>query len=94
MTLKVDISQLADIANQNNVAGADEAIEALEKVADELAQKVAHHFRIISLGSDHQPVEFGGLLVSFGPGHVHQQCPKAIHEADPDGDWGVVPTQR
>jgi len=87
MTLKVDVSQMADIAIQNKIAGAGEAIKAIEDAADALAERIAMHFDIQSMGSEHQPVEFGGLLASFGPKNPGQACPTPIGEADPDGDW-------
>lgn len=87
MTLKIDVSQLADIAKQNDVAGAEDSIEAIEKAVDTLASKVAEHFKIQSFSSEHQPVEFGGLLVAFGPAFEGQNCPDPISEADPSGDW-------
>lgn len=87
MTLKVDVSQLADIALATDIKGADRAIEQIEKAVDLLAKMVADHYQIQALPAEHMSVEFGGLLVAFGPGEQEQKCPDAIREADPEGDW-------
>lgn len=87
MTLKVDASQLADIAIEAKIKGAGEAIERIAMAMDELAELVARHYQIHSYPAQHMSVEFGGLLIGFGPSLDSQECPRPIREADPDGDW-------
>jgi hypothetical protein len=87
MTLKVDVSQLADIALAANIDGADEAIECIAMATDKLARMVADHYKIRSYPAEHMSVEFGGLLVAFGPTSDEQESPVLIRAADPDGDW-------
>jgi hypothetical protein len=87
MTLKVDVSQLADIAIAAEIYGASEAIERIALAMDELAEMVARHYQINSRPAQHMSVEFGGLLVEFGPSSDGQECPSPIREADPGGDW-------
>jgi hypothetical protein len=87
MTLKVDVSQMADIAKKNKISGTSEYIKKIEQAAGALAERIAMHFDIQSTGAEHQPVEFSGLLASFGPKHPRQTCPAPISEADPSGDW-------
>jgi hypothetical protein len=87
MTLKIDVSQLADIATAANINGAGEVIERIAVAMDELAEMVARHYQVQSYPAEHMGVEFGGLLVAFGPSLEGQECPSPIREADPDGDW-------
>lgn len=87
MTLKVDVSQLADIALAADIKGADRAIVRIEKAVNLLSKMVADHYQIKALPAEHMSVEFGGLLVAFGPGEQGQRCPDAIKAADPEGDW-------
>lgn len=87
MSLKLDISQLAEIAIENDVKGADELVQGVIQQVDLLADKVAEHFKVTTSGASYESTALGGILAAFSPSSPDDSCPDPIKNADPDGDW-------
>lgn len=87
MGMILDVNDMLDAASTSGVPNHDELSQELEAAADALANALAQHLGVITLGAHNEGMAYGGLAASFYPAEPGQKCPSVLLDHDTSGDW-------
>lgn len=87
MSKILNTDDMLEAASECNLPEYDAFVMKFELLATELAEALAKHLNIRTIGADWEGKAFAGLCAAFYPKTKKQPCPEVIDQGDEGGEW-------